>query len=315
MKYKYLFGPVPSRRLGISLGVDLVPHKTCSLNCIYCECGKTTNLTDIRKEYIPFDEIVNELNIFLKNKVSLDYITFTGAGEPTLYTKLEEIVKYIKQNHSFYKTALLTNSTLLHDKILQEEIKDIDLIIPSLDAVSDESFKTINRPYHNIKCKKIISGLINFSKVFKGKIWIEIFVVPGINDSEKELKLFKKTLSKIKFDQIQLNSLDRPGTEKWVKKATFDDLYRVKNLLYPLPVDIISNFNSNTHTLFEKANIENRILSILERRPCTIDDLVNISGLDVDEINKFIKILLDDSKITISIQNRGTFYLINKLLI
>src|SRR4030043_1088255 len=109
--YKYLFGPVPSRRLGISLGVDLVPHKTCSLNCIYCECGKTTNLTDQRKEYVPLDEIVNELTIFLKNKEPLDYITFSGAGEPTLYSKLGKIVIFLKENYPEYKTVLLTNST------------------------------------------------------------------------------------------------------------------------------------------------------------------------------------------------------------
>lgn len=312
MKFKYLFGPVPSRRLGISLGIDLIPYKTCSLNCIYCECGKTTNLTDERKEYVPCDEIINELNIFLKDKVPLDYITFSGAGEPTLYLKIGEIVRYLKQNYPIYKTALLTNSTLLHDNMLQNEIKDIDLVIPSLDSVTDESFKIINRPHHNIKCKKIIDGLINFSKIFKGEIWLEIFIVPGINDSEKELQLFKKTLEKIKFDKIQLNSLDRPGTEKWVKKSTFDDLYRVKNMLYPLPVDIISNFDSNTRALFEKENIENRVLSILERRPCTINDIVKISGLDMEEIHKILKSLLDDNKITISSQERGAFYLVNK---
>lgn len=312
MEYKYLFGPVPSRRLGTSLGIDLVPHKTCSLNCIYCECGKTTNLTIERKEYIPLDEIINELNQFLKNNPPLDYITFSGAGEPTLYSKLGEISDFLKENYSEYKTALLTNSTLLHDNKVQNEIKNIDLILPSLDAASDKSFKIINRPHKNIKNKKIINGLINFSKVFKGKIWIEIFIIPGINDSANELNLFKKLLLKIKPDKIQLNSLDRPGTEKWTKKASYDDLNRVKNLLYPLPVDIISDFESSARNLFEKENMENRILSILERRPCTLDDLEKISGLSINEINKFLKLLLENNKIKISNQKRGNFYLINK---
>ena len=312
MKYKYLFGPVPSRRLGISLGVDLVPHKTCSLNCIYCECGKTTNLTIERKEYIPIDEILDELNLFLKNNQSLDYITFSGAGEPTLYSKLGEIAEFLKNNYPGYKTALLTNSSLLYDKKVQDEIKNIDLIIPSLDSVFDKSFKDINRPHNNLKIKKVINGLINFSQNYKGKIWIEIFIIPGINDSEKELTLFKETLKRINPDKIQLNSIDRPGTERWTRKATYDDLNRVKNLLYPLQVDIISNFDSNIKNQFEKANIENRILSILERRPCTADDLEKISGFNKIEINKFLKLLLDNNQITVSNQKRGEFYLINK---
>ena len=312
MKYKYLFGPVPSRRLGISLGIDLVPHKTCSLNCIYCECGKTTNLTIERKEYVPLDEMKNELNLFLKNKQSLDYITFSGAGEPTLYSKLGEISDFLKYNYSEYKTALLTNSTLLYNKKIQDEIKNIDLILPSLDAVYDKSFKIINRPHSNIKIKKIITGLINFSKIYKGKIWLEIFVIPGINNSEKELKHFKEILNKINPDKIQLNSLDRPGAESWIKKATYDELNRVKNLLYPLPVDIITHFDSSTRNLFEKTNIESRILSILERRPCTLNDLVKISGMNINEINKVLNLLLDKNQIILSNQKRGDFYLINK---
>ncbi len=312
MKYKYLFGPVPSRRLGISLGVDLVPHKTCSLNCIYCECGKTTNLTNIRKEYYPIDEIIKELDSFLKDNQQLDYITFSGGGEPTLNNKLGEIVKFLKKNYPQYKTALLTNSTLLYDKKLHNEIIDINIVLPSLDAVFNKSFNLINRPCNSIKNKKVIKSLINFSKKYKGKIWIEIFIVPGINNSDNELKLFKKILYKINPDLIQLNSLDRPGTEKTTKKATYDELNRIKNLLYPLPVEIIANFNSNTRTVFEKNNIENKILSLLERRPCTVEDLVNISGLNINEINKFLKLLIDNNKILLSNQKRGIFYLINK---
>jgi wyosine [tRNA(Phe)-imidazoG37] synthetase (radical SAM superfamily) len=312
LKYKYLFGPVPSRRLGLSLGIDLIPHKTCSLNCIYCECGKTTNLTIERKEYIPLDEIINELNTFLAEKQSLDYITFSGAGEPTLYNRLGDIVDFLKKNYPEYKTALLTNSSLLHDINIQNDIKNIDLILPSLDAVLDSSFKKINRPHKNLKIKKILNGLIKFSKLYKGKIWIEIFIIPGINDSEKELNLFKSVLEKINPDKIQLNSLDRPGTEISTKKATYDELNRVKNLLYPLPVDIIANFDSSTISLFEKSNIENRILSILERRPCTLDDLIKTSGLNINEVNKFIKLLIDKNKIIISKQQRGEFYKINK---
>ena len=313
MQYKHIFGPVPSRRLGISLGVDLVPLKTCSLDCVYCECGKTTKLTTKRKEYVPQKEIIFELNHYLKRQPELDYITFSGSGEPTLHNGIGNIVKFIKKKYPQYTLALLTNTTLLGDKVLQKEIKDIDLILPSLDAVSDETFNKINRPEHSLNNKNIINGIIDFSKNYKGKIWLEIFIIPGLNDTEEELKLFKKILNEINPEMIQLNSIDRPSTETWVKKATKENLMRIKNYLSPsLPVEIIAKFDSGTRLIFEKENIENKILSIIYRRPCTIDDLVKISGLHLNELNKYIRILLENNIIEVSAQKRGNFYRIKK---
>jgi len=150
MKFKHLFGPVPSRRLGISLGIDLVPYKTCTANCVYCECGKTTNLTIERKEYIPTDEILNELDVYLKQAPDLDYITFSGSGEPTLHSKIGEIINFLKKNYPQYKVAVLTNGTLLFHKELRDELKNADIIKPSLDAGSDEIFKKIKRPHENL---------------------------------------------------------------------------------------------------------------------------------------------------------------------
>ena len=143
---KYLFGPVFSRRLGISLGVDLVPHKVCSLNCIYCEAKATSNLTLQRKEYVSFSKIIAELTEFLKTNPPLDFITFSGAGEPLLNNKISEIIAFLKTNFPQYKLALITNSTLLSDENIRNEIKNIDLLLPSLDAVSSDVFKKINRP-------------------------------------------------------------------------------------------------------------------------------------------------------------------------
>lgn len=152
-KYKYLFGPVPSRRLGISLGVDLVLHKTCSLNCIYCECGRTTNLTVQRNEYVPTEIVLSELNHFLASNPKLDYITFSGSGEPTLHSGIGEIVNYLKNNFPSYKIALLTNGTLFNQSKIRQEVKSIDLILPSLDAVSDKVFQKINQPFRELSIK------------------------------------------------------------------------------------------------------------------------------------------------------------------
>ena len=160
MSYKYLFGPVPSRRLGISLGVDLVSFKVCSYNCVYCEVGKTTKLTIKRDSYINSKELIKELDDFLEKKPKLDYITFSGNGEPVLNSELGEIIDYLKKNYSQYKIALITNGSLFFDENLIREIEKIDLLLPSLDAVSTKVFKEINKPHHSLNIKKIIEGLI-----------------------------------------------------------------------------------------------------------------------------------------------------------
>jgi len=169
-QYKYLFGPVPSRRLGISLGVDLVPHKTCSLNCVYCECGRTTILTDERKEYVPTEMVLSELNHFLTTNPRLDFITFSGSGEPTLHSGLGNVIKFIKKNFPKYQVALLTNGTLFYSPNIREEVKQVDVILPSLDAASEEVFHKINRPVRGLKVQKVIDGLVQLrTEFFAGK--------------------------------------------------------------------------------------------------------------------------------------------------
>ncbi len=167
---KYIFGPVPSRRLGMSLGVDIIPHKTCSLDCVYCECGKTTNLTVKRKEYIPAGEVINELSIYLKDNPKLDYITFSGAGEPLLNDSIDKIIDFIKDNYD-YKTAILTNSSLFYDNSIIDKILRADLIKASLDAATEKIFKKINRPHPMLNLIEIIKGLIFLKNVLKENLY------------------------------------------------------------------------------------------------------------------------------------------------
>ena len=161
---RYLFGPVISRRLGISLGIDLLPFKTCSLDCIYCECGKTKNLTDQIQEYVPTEEVISELQVFLTDKPKLDVITFAGSGEPTLHSGIGQIIKFLKKNFPEYKICVLTNGTLLYQKKVRQSILDADIIIPSLDAVSKEVFEKIAKPAEGITPEKLIEGLIALKK-------------------------------------------------------------------------------------------------------------------------------------------------------
>ncbi len=231
MKLRHIFGPVLSRRLGKSLGIDLVPFKTCSLDCIYCECGQTNNLTLERKEYVPTEEVIKELDNYLGSNPDLDYVTFSGSGEPTLNSGIGNIITFLKTNYPDYKIALLTNSTFLNNQQLLKEIEDIDLIIPSLDAVSEEVFNRINRPLPTLTAADIVNSIVNLKNTFHGRVWLEIFIIPGVNDSKEELKKIRKVVEKINPDKIQLNSLDRPGTETWINKPDRNNLESIARIL------------------------------------------------------------------------------------
>ena len=173
--YNYLFGPVPSRRLGISLGVDLVPMKTCTLNCVYCECGRTTHLALERKEYVPFDAVKEELTHYFSHNPGPDYVTFSGSGEPTLNSRIGDVVHSIKNQTSDIPIAVLTNGTLLFQKQTCDDIRDATVVIPSLDAATEKVFRKINQPHPQLKIDTIIRGLVQFRKDYSRQIWLEIF--------------------------------------------------------------------------------------------------------------------------------------------
>lgn len=306
--YKYLFGPVPSRRLGMSLGVDLVPKKVCSLDCVYCEVGKTTKLTLARKEYIKFDKIKEELIHYFNNNPDPDYITFSGSGEPTLNIFIGDTLQFIKQNKPNIPVAVLTNGTLFYEKNVREEILNADVVLPSLDAATKEVFKKINRPAKDLNFDKYINGLIDFRKDFKGKIWLEIFILPNYNDTENELTEIRNMILKIKPDSIQLNTLDRPGTVQNLRGATRDELQRIVDFLNIDNVEIIAASPERKNILSYRNDKETAIIETIERRPCTLDDLTRILGLHVNEINKYLDVLEAENKIETVKQERGVFY-------
>lgn len=310
--YKHLFGPVPSRRLGMSLGVDLVPHKVCSLNCIYCECGATTVLTNERKEYVSFNEIVTELDDFFANNDNPDYITFSGAGEPTLNIHIGNVIDHIKTNHPNIPIAVLTNGSLLNNSIVRKELIQADLILPSLDAATESAFKKIDRPSNRLKIEDYIQGLIDFRKEFKGSIWLEVMILPGYNDDLENLTKLKEAIIKIKPEKVQLNTLDRPGVIDNIRSASRIELQNIIDLWNIPNTEIIaSSLNRKNNTSFRK-DTENAILETISRRPCTLDDLEKMLGLHVNEINKYLDVLDSESKIETYRQDRGIFYQLKK---
>lgn len=314
--YKYLFGPVPSRRLGMSLGVDLVPHKVCSLDCVYCECGATTKLTTERKEYILFDKVSVELDHFFANSPDPDYITFSGSGEPTLNSRLGDVLDYIKSKKPSIPVAVLTNGTLLNQKQVRKELLKADLVLPSLDAASKTSFQRINKPNSTLDIESYIQGIVDFSKEYKGKIWLEVLILPGYNDSKSDLDKLMEAFLRINPERIQINTLDRPGVEVDIHPASREELRKIKaywekklkSESTSIKVEIISAAPQRKDIQSYRSDMENAILETIARRPCTLDDLSNIIGTHINEINKYLDVLESENKIEVSRQERGIFY-------
>ena len=232
--YKHVFGPVPSRRLGVSLGVDLVVSKSCNLNCIFCECGATKKIQLERQRFKNMNEILNEIQSVLKD-IKPDYITFSGSGEPTLSLDLGNISKAIKEDLKYKgKICLITNSLLLADKQVINELEYIDLIIPTLNTLKQDIFEKIVRPDYRTSVDEIRKGFINLNNSnYKGKIWIEIFILENINDNEENFIEIANFLNSenIRYDKIQLNTIDRVGAERDLKAISFDKILKAKRIL------------------------------------------------------------------------------------
>jgi len=308
---KYVFGPIPSRRLGLSLGVDLTPFKTCSLNCIYCECGSTTCQTIKQKTFFNPDLILGEIKETLKIYPNLDYITFSGSGEPTLYKKIDYLIKKIKEITNV-PIALLTNGTLLTNAKVRKQLLTVDLISPSLDSARQSSFKAIDRPHPKLKVSKIIQGLIKFRKEFKGQMWLEIFFVKNINDSSEEVQALINAVKKINPDRIQLNTIDRPPAIKSAQPLNKKELtlilkkFQMNNIKN---IEIIKTFKKKKSSLItNNQKLKEKIIALIKRRPETAEHLALALTIKSKELKTLFEQLEKKKIIKTIISNKKIFY-------
>lgn len=288
----YIFGPVPSRRLGRSLGIDLVPFKTCSYDCIYCQLGRTTCKTMERREWVPLEKILQELKEKLASKP--DYITLGGSGEPTLYSRLDELITGI---HAITDTpvAVLTNGSLLWRKELRDQLADAQLIIPSLDAGDAAMFEAVNRPHPDISFEQMVEGLKLLKAEFKGKYWLEVFIDGGYTGIDAEVRKIADHVVEIKPDRVQLNTVTRPPAEEYSCKVNLEQLTEFAQMFNPV-AEVIADFRG-VHASAEFGEARENVLQMLQRRPCTIDDIAEGLGIHRNEAIKHIEKLLKDNVI------------------
>ncbi|HAY22795.1 MAG TPA: radical SAM protein [Desulfobacterales bacterium] len=302
---KYLFGPVPSRRLGMSLGVDLITPKTCPFDCIYCEVGPTTVKTRERREYIPAQEILAELEEYLANaSQNPDYITLAGSGEPTLNSALGRIIRRTKELTST-PVAVLTNGALLSLPEVRREIINADVILPSLDAVTPALFEMINRPVAGLIIGALITGLHHLRAEYSGQIWLEILLLRGLNDTETELANLKKAIQKLQPDRVQLNTAVRPATEETAKPLTPEELAAAASFLGE-GTEVIADFSGSVHPTFILTDSE--LLATLARRPQTARDLAEVLGMPLVAVMKRLDHLFREGRVSRSQRQNRIFY-------
>jgi wyosine [tRNA(Phe)-imidazoG37] synthetase (radical SAM superfamily) len=282
----YLFGPVPSRRLGLSLGVDIVPFKVCTLDCIYCELGRTTQVTIERKEYVPVKAVLAELSKRFAEGLRADFVTITGSGEPTLNINLGQIIDGIR-GITNTPVAILTNGTLFNDKSVRIDCSKADVVLPSLDAGDEQTYQRINRPHKSLHIKDMINGLCLFREEYSGQIWLEVFLIDGVNTGPEQIDKIKEAIEHIRPDKIQLNTAVRPTAERNIKRIKFEKMQTIANR-FGKKCEIIVDFSPNLHRKSVEGKSED-VFSILKRRPCTLDDICAGLGIGVGEALKYVE--------------------------
>ena len=305
---KYIYGPVPSRRLGRSLGIDPIPSKTCNYQCIYCQLGKTTNFTNERRDFYLEEEIYKEMEESIdQNKEKFDYITFVGSGEPTLCKSLGKLILKAKEL-SKKPICVITNGSLLYNDDVKDELMFSDVVLPTLDAGDEKGFIKINRPHPSIKYENMIQGYIDFRTEFSGKFWIEVMLMKGINDSKEELLKIKHQLDLIKPDRIDINVPIRPPTESWVQIPD--------ESVIPILNDVFGEYNNinfpeqGIFSVFS-SDFETELKTLLERHPMRQEQIFEtFSSKKFNEQGLLLELnsLASQNKIKKVIYNKQTFW-------
>jgi len=306
---RYVYGPVPSRRLGFSLGIDLVPYKICSLDCIYCQLGRTVRKSIVRKMYTQKDDVLGEVKEILDTNQPIDYITFSGSGEPTLNSDIGELIREIKAITSI-PLAVLTNGTLLFREDVQKDLLKADVVLPSLDAASFEMFQKINRPHIGLKIDLIIHGLKRFREIYKGRILLEIMLIKGFNDDPQELSKIKEAVSQIMPDKIYLNTVIRPPSEMYAEPLSIEKMTGIKEF-FGKECEVIGEFYAKGRKRTE--DIRPYTLETAKRRPLTTVDIANIFGISDGNATMMIKRLKTEGVITERRHGTRRYYICSKI--
>jgi len=260
--FLHVYGPVPSRRLGLSLGISPIPKKTCNYSCVYCQLGRTDHLTNTRQLFFPVQTIIHEFESFLNKQVFFDVVTIVGEGEPTLYSELGALINAIKKLTD-KPVAVITNGALLYDQAVCDSLMSADIVLPSLDAYDQTTFRKINRPHGSLIYNSVFRGLEEFSHRYQGQLWMEIMLLAGINDSLDQLTRFKNLLLQIKYERLYINTAVRPPAEPNIQAVSSDKIRQAVDLLGGISIDLLHSQGFHS----EEPDHLTAIKGIIQRHP------------------------------------------------
>jgi len=304
---RHVYGPVPSKRLGRSLGVDLVPYKTCTYDCIYCQLGRTTHKTSERSTYMDMDDILAELEIKLKMGSEPDYISMAGSGEPTLNRDIGNLIESIKRMTNI-PVAVLTNGSLLWQPEVRDALMAADVVLPSLDAGDAAMFEYVNHPEARVTFEKMVSGLVDFIREFSGEVWLEVFLLAGVTAIPAEIEKIVSIVRQLCPRRVQLNTVSRPPAQEFADPVCMAQMESISRL-FPGKVEIISDLVFTPVPVLEGSrSILPEILSLLARRPCTIEGVASGLGLTPPEALKHLESLRQQDMATAITMPEGVFY-------
>jgi len=292
---RYVYGPVPSRRLGLSLGVDLVPMKTCTFNCVYCQLGPTAQTTMKRADYTPPDEVAAVVLERLRRAPRPDWVTLGGSGEPSLHASFGEIARRIVADTDI-PLSLLTNGSLMMLPEVRRACEPLKLVLPSLDAGTEDAFQRVNRPHPGLTLADVVAGLEALRDEFEGEIWLEVFLVAGMNDSEEEIAQIKTHIARVRPDRVQLNTAVRPPAEQDVRALSAERLEEIRSMLGP-PAEVVAELEERVRREAGAEAGEQQVLEMLERRPCTVEDISAGLGIAPNEVLKYVQSLLEQGRL------------------
>lgn len=314
----FIFGPVPSRRLGRSLGIDLFPCKMCSFDCIYCECGPTEHLTVKRFSKPSPDEVISSLKAFIETfQPSFDVITFSGSGEPTLYEPIGDLIDLIKHDFPSCPVAVLTNGSLLMDPSVRSSIFRADIVSPSLDAPDEALFRKINRPHPSLTWERLVEGLVALRKEYRGMYRLEVLIIKNINDSHEHLKRIADVASRINPDVVDLTTIARPGTVSSLQGLSPEELEECAEFFKDVPCSIVGGYLKKGIAQERKISpemLETQIANLLARRPCSLDDLADSLGVPAEEASQILSRLTKQRKVIAQEVNGKIFYSLSSSL-
>ncbi len=305
MSPKHVFGPVPSRRLGFSLGVDPLVPKICTMDCVYCELGPTTDCTVRRASYVPVDDILEELRAALAEPQRLDFVTLSGSGEPTLHAELDRLIAGIREVAKV-PVAVLTNGSLFTDPAVRAAIAAADVVAPSLDAVSQGAFVRVNRPHPSLEAAAIVEGLVEFASGYSGRIWVETLFVAGLNDSDEEVGRIREALARIHHERVQVNTILRPPSESTARPVESERLGVITEMLGPLAETIAGP--GGPGQLRVEGDVAERIVAMASRRPVTLEDVAKATGTHRTETLKILSGLVDDGRLEVVHRGETQYY-------